>query len=187
MWVPLSATVALVAAAATLEWDPLPMHSPHIPQDTVACLLRDPIKCICSKERTGMLGESSDLVLAQSASRFIRISSMVAAAMVVSDRLSYGCTLNRFRFQCLKASFDAPLLLTGLATFVPHFQMHFSCCCKAQVNDQLPAVPFKLIQIGRIYTSISNTEPLRTLSIKLEPCISAVAALAESGGGPSGP
>jgi hypothetical protein len=43
-------------------------------------------------------------------------------------------------------------------------------------------VQFKRKHFQIFYTSMSNTEPLRTLSIT-----SVVAALAESGGGPSGP
>jgi hypothetical protein len=105
MWVLLSAIAVLESAVVTSEWDPLPMLSPRIPQDTEVSPLRDQIKCICSKGRMGMRGESLDLVLAQSASRFIRISSMAAAAMVVSDRLSRGCIWNRL--YSFKASSDA--------------------------------------------------------------------------------
>jgi hypothetical protein len=96
MWVLQLATAAQVAAAVTLQWDLLRMRFPRILQDTAMSPLLEQTKCKCSTGRMDMLGGVLGLVLAQWASRFIRISSMVAAATVVTnDLLDFGCLKSR--------------------------------------------------------------------------------------------
>ncbi len=95
MWVLRLATAAQVAAAATLEWDLLRMRFPHIPQDTAMSPLREQTKCKCSTGRMELLGGVLGLVLAQWASRFIRISMVAAATVVTNDPLYFGCLKGR--------------------------------------------------------------------------------------------
>jgi hypothetical protein len=85
MWVlPLEAA-ALAAAAATLEWDQLPMHFPRILRHMVSLPRRARIKRTRSKRCMAMVGAWLVQAAAQSASRIFQISSTLAAAIEVTS------------------------------------------------------------------------------------------------------